>query len=261
MSARDFFAPRPWRRAALALGLAAAAFASCKAAGGGGGGGDEASAPGPELSCGEPRAYFVDKVWKPLLSQQCVGCHTSEGQARNTRLVLTPSDEPAALDANFEATKALALATEAAGGESLLTLKPTGRARGGHTGGALVGEGGPLYGQLETFAKLVRGERVSCVDESTCPPDAPGPRALRRLSRWEYDRTVGDLFGIASSRASSFVDDALANGFDNNARVTLVAGALAAQLSAAADEIAEEVGAPAKLAALLPCAAAAKGED
>ncbi len=251
---------RAFRRATLALVFAAAgaaAFASCKA---GGDGSDGAGTPEAGQSCGEPRAYFVDKVWKPLLSQQCIGCHTSEGQARNTRLVLTPSDDPAALDANFEATKALALASDAEGGEPLLTLKPTGRARGGHTGGALLSEGGPLIGQLETFAKLVRGERVSCVDEASCPSDAPGPRALRRLSRWEYDRTVGDLFGIVSTRATSFVDDALANGFDNNAQATRVAGALASQLAGAADEIAEEVGAPAKLAALLPCSASSKGE-
>ncbi|HEU4407516.1 MAG TPA: DUF1592 domain-containing protein [Polyangiaceae bacterium] len=155
-----------------------------------------------------------------------------------------PSDDPAAADANFEAAKALAFATEAGGGEPLLALKPTGRARGGHSGGAPLGQGGALFDQLATFAKLARGERASCVDEARCAPDAPGPRALRRLSRWEYDRTVADLFGVASARAASFVDDPLENGFDNNARATLVAGALASQLAAADDEIAEELGAP-----------------
>jgi uncharacterized protein DUF1592/uncharacterized protein DUF1588/uncharacterized protein DUF1595/uncharacterized protein DUF1587/uncharacterized protein DUF1585/cellulose binding protein with CBM2 domain len=246
--------------ALAAVALAAFAAPSCKGMGIGDDDDGEGGGADPDRSCGEPREFFAQKVWKPLLSQQCVGCHTSEGQARNTRLVLTPSDDAAALDANFEVAKALALASEAEGGEPLLTLKPTGRARSGHTGGALLGEGGALFDQLSTFAKLVRGERVSCVNEESCPADAPGPRALRRLSRWEYDRTVSDLFGIASARATSFVDDPLENGFDNNARVTLVSGTLAAQLAAAADEIAEEVGVPAKLAALLPCAAADKSE-
>lgn len=254
----------PWRRgapAALALALALAALAApaCRALGGGGGGsGDD----GPEanLSCGDPREFFATKVWKPLLSQQCIGCHTSEGPARNTRLVLTPSDDPAALEANFEATKAVALASEAEGGEPLLTLKPTGRAQAGHTGGALLGQGGALFDQLSTFAKLVRGERVSCVDEASCPTNAPGPRALRRLSRWEYDRTVSDLFGITSSRAASFVDDALTNGFDNNARATLVSGTLAGQIAGAADDLAAEVTAPQKLAQLAPCSSSDRSE-
>merc|ERR1712025_1096636 len=38
--------------------------------------------------CDEELVWFETHLWQPLLSVQCVGCHSSEGPARNTRLVL-----------------------------------------------------------------------------------------------------------------------------------------------------------------------------
>lgn len=46
---------------------------------------------------------------------------------------------------------------------------------------------------------------------------AAHPARLRRLSRYEYERTVGDLFGIHYRVPEDFPEDPTHAGFDNNA--------------------------------------------
>ncbi|MFT7619196.1 MAG: hypothetical protein ACI97A_002846 [Planctomycetota bacterium] len=46
-------------------------------------------------------------------------------------------------------------------------------------------------------------------------PDDPGRVVMRRLSRYEYDRTIGDLFGVTTELSAAFPADELLHGFDN----------------------------------------------
>ncbi len=81
------------------------------------------------------------------------------------------------------------------------------------------------------------------------------PTPLRRLTRFEYDNTVRDLFGITSSPADAFPADEISDGFSNNALVLTVSSLHAERYLDAAEAIAAE--AVGNLTNLLPCAAAA----
>lgn len=80
-------------------------------------------------------------------------------------------------------------------------------------------------------------------------PAPLGAPVLRRLTRKEYDATVGDLLGLASKWGDSLPADAVVNGFDNDASALRVSGLFADKARVAAEEIA----AAANLDALLPC--------
>lgn len=73
----------------------------------------------------------------------------------------------------------------------------------------------------------------------SCAP-APDRVGLQRLTRAEYNRTVGDLFGVTSAPADAFPPDSATNGFDNNAASLTVSPQLAALLFDAAETIAAE---------------------
>ncbi len=67
----------------------------------------------------------------------------------------------------------------------------------------------------ETEQKLIAWleEALSWVDP-TKPAD-PGKVTVRRLNKDEYNRTIGDLFGITLTPADDFPDDDVGYGFDN----------------------------------------------
>ena len=84
-----------------------------------------------------------------------------------------------------------------------------------------------------------------------CSALSPGPAPVRRLTRQEYDNTVLDLLGDASSPAQDFVGDAVIDGFDNAAAGASTSRLLVEQYEAAADELAAT--AVADLTGLLGC--------
>lgn len=78
------------------------------------------------------------------------------------------------------------------------------------------------------------------------PPIAPdacgvGDKALHRLNRFEYDRTVHDLTGLDLRLADGFPADDSGYGFDNNADVLATAPLLVEKYEAAARTVAEAV--------------------
>lgn len=167
--------------------------------------------------CPDDLAYFEANLWEPILSKKCAVCHSSDGLARGSQLVLRPSSEPGALEANFEAIKAIAASVVE--GESTLLLRPSGRHPSGHTGGAIIPFQGPEFKTLETFVSRVTQGKNCDAPIATCNEVKPGARMLRRLSRHEYDATIKDLFGFESKWGASFTADTVVNGFDNNAAV------------------------------------------
>jgi hypothetical protein len=237
------------------LAGAAALAASAAACGGGGGGessGGGGGGGGQSAGCPDDLAFFEANVYKPILAQKCAVCHGDGGLAQGTRMVLRPATETGYLEKNFAMVKALAAATE--GDTSLLLLKPSARAAGGHAGGKVVPFDSPEYHTLQTFVARVTEGKECDSGVKSCATPAPGPRILRRLSRSEYDATIHDLFNIESAWGASFTSDIVVNGFDNNAAALRVSPLLADQTRKAAEAIARAVvAAPGQN---LPCDAA-----
>ena len=71
--------------------------------------------------------YYTGLI-EPVLQQNCVACHSSEGIASTTRMIL--SDD---IDSNFEVVSALAEVMEDE--QYLLLTKPTNTHSNGHSGG------------------------------------------------------------------------------------------------------------------------------
>lgn len=85
----------------------------------------------------------------------------------------------------------------------------------------------------------------------------PGPSALRRLTRDEYDATVRDLLGDDSRPASSFPPDEDGLGFEVGATVSPL---LAGRYMRAAEDVAARAVRE-RLDALVPCDPRASGEE
>jgi len=86
-----------------------------------------------------------------------------------------------------------------------------------------------------------------------------GPAPLRRLTRLEYDNTVGDLLSDTSRPARGFAPDNEVLGFDNNARALEVSRLLGEQYMEAAEALAAT--AITNTSALLGCNPSDVGED
>ncbi len=83
----------------------------------------------------------------------------------------------------------------------------------------------------------------------------PGRAPLRRLTRFEYNRTVRDLLGDTTDPAFSLPSEDVGNGFGNDADTLSVSSLLAEQWSTVAEGIAQRATAtPEALAKLAPCA-------
>ena len=90
--------------------------------------------------------------------------------------------------------------------------------------------------------------------------EAAAPAPLRRLTRFEYNNTVRDLLGDASSPASALPAEESGNGFGNDAASQSVSSLLAEQYAAVAEGIAARATqSPASLGRLAPCATSAAG--
>ncbi|WP_437998458.1 DUF1592 domain-containing protein [Sorangium sp. So ce185] len=237
---------------ALLLSCAAlgAAGAGCNGMFGGGdetNGGDDTGSL--DSGCADNIEFFKANLWDPIMSSKCTVCHTASGLAKGTRMVFDTSGTDEALQANFEAVRAMA-ALEV-NGESTLLLRPSGRHPDGHAGGALIPFQSEEYQSFEKFVNRVNlGE--GCEDQPTaCEPNmVSGRRVLRRLSRVEFDRTVADLLGVDTT-GYILPTDANVEGFDNNADALLYAGADVQLMRDAAEDIAAKVAAAP--GSLVPC--------
>ena len=123
------------------------------------------------------------------------------------------------------------------GSTSLILLKPTGLHPNGHTGGVLVQPDSAEYAALEHFVDLLNGDKDPCdpIGESaSCDEVQPGPRQLRRLTRFEYDRTISEIFGFESTYGSAFTPEVVVHAFDNNGSAVTVDSLFADQVRKAA---------------------------
>jgi len=214
----------------------------------------DGGAVGPAVGCPDDEQYFLDKIW-PTLSVQCIGCHSSDGLAKTSRLVLTRADDKATERRNFETVRNVAL--EKQGSTSILVLRPSGKYPTGHPGGAILTEGSATFADFATFSERVASDGSRCGNDTPQPcgqgANLLGPRQLRRLTRLEYDNTIRDLFQIDSAWGASFPPDDVVEGFDGNAAALRVGPLLADKYAGAAEEIA--TAAARDLVKLAPCAA------
>ena len=101
------------------------------------------------------------------------------------------------------------------------------------------------------------GHADGCAEASAdCrAPAAPTRAPLRRLTRFEYNNTVRDLFGDDTQPASMLPTEPIGNGFGNDADALSVSSLLAEQYGLVAEQVAERATAsPEVLARLAPCA-------
>ncbi len=86
------------------------------------------------------------------------------------------------------------------------------------------------------------------------------PTPLRRLTRFEYNNTVRDLFGTTTTPADAFPpDEEVTDGFSNNALVLTVSSLHVEKYVEAAEALAAE--ATSNLSTLVQCDTAAAGEE
>lgn len=125
------------------------------------------------------------------------------------------------------------------------------------SGAACIGVVGDGGGETEPPA----GEEGPPAEPLSCVPDAirPGPSPIRRMTRFEYDNTVRDLFGDTTHPASAFPAEEEALGFDNNAFALVTSSTLAEKYMLAAEGISERATDP--LSKNVPCDPATVGED
>jgi len=107
--------------------------------------------------CTSTDQFFAEKVWAPMVSQNCLQCHNPTGAANATQFVLRASSEAGYLEANLNVIKSVAELEK--NGTSLILLKPTGGIA--HEGGKVLEEGTPEYENLAQLVQMLK-EGNSC---------------------------------------------------------------------------------------------------
>ncbi|MEW5848679.1 MAG: DUF1592 domain-containing protein [Myxococcota bacterium] len=104
--------------------------------------------------------FFAQKIWAPILSQNCMQCHNAQGAAKDTDLVLVSSSQTGYLQINYETLKNVA-ALEI-DGVSLVLLKPT--AEVSHGGGQRMEKDSAEYNALKEQVERFKVP-VECADD------------------------------------------------------------------------------------------------
>lgn len=101
--------------------------------------------------------FFLRELWGPVLSV-CAGCHSPQGAARHSDLVLTPETQTGFIPINLALLEDLSQIEIA--GEPILLVKPTGGAD--HEGGAQIVEGDSSYRTLAEMVRRLRAPAQGC---------------------------------------------------------------------------------------------------
>ncbi|MFT5431863.1 MAG: hypothetical protein ACI9OJ_002561 [Myxococcota bacterium] len=123
--------------------------------------------------------YFQREVSLPLLEKRCVACHTADGLAKHSKLVLASNSESNYLKRNFDAMREIA--SYQYEGDSLLLLKPTNRIA--HGGGEQFAVGSADYNAI---AGLL--ERFSA--PNSCTPISGDAKLIERVDLYDLPETL-----------------------------------------------------------------------
>ncbi|WP_437787339.1 DUF1588 domain-containing protein [Sorangium sp. So ce1097] len=142
--------------------------------------GCSSEADGP---CISDEQFFAEKVWVPILSTKCIGCHNPQGQAAASKLILAGSSEAGFLDKNLATFKSLA-GLELSG-ESYVLLKPTKTID--HGGGHVISVDGPDYEALREMVDRTKSPSSCETDVNASFADVvmSGPQETLRMASLE----------------------------------------------------------------------------
>lgn len=108
-------------------------------------------------TCTPDDRFFLREVWAPVLEGQCAACHSNQGLAKDSDLILYNAGWGNYLEANMKVMKTLARTR--LDGESVLLLKATGKMA--HGGGQLMAEGDQSFQRLQAFITRAESD-TSC---------------------------------------------------------------------------------------------------
>lgn len=118
-------------------------------------------------ACVDNATYFKEEIWVPILSQNCIQCHTTTGAAKDSDFILVTSDwGPDWLERNMEVVEEIAKRTYE--GESWLVLKPTNTIE--HGGGERISVGSEEYERFKTLIERIE-DPVVCEDDGAAEAD------------------------------------------------------------------------------------------
>lgn len=180
--------------------------------------GDPPAPPGPLAPPGPPRSPARAPAWAQVgpafLARWCATCHAGEKPEAGLDLGALALDPP-----RLEVlTRLLEVRQRVVAAE----MPPAGGER-------------PTADEVRGFVAALDG--VLTAGDAALPPD-PGRVLVRRLSRFEYGRTVKHLLALDYEAGAAFPADDLAYGFDNVGDVLSVSPLLLEKYADAAAEIA-----------------------
>ena len=153
---------------------------------------------------------------RTAFASSCVECHSGERPKAGLELTGDP--------------------LEVAGAEPELWLELIDRVE--------LGEMPPARGESPAgLPQDARTALVAALHELAGPPEPPRAATLRRLTRFEFERCVEDLFGLRIDTSATFPADAAAYGFDTVGDVMFLTDVVVEKYFDVAQEVLERVAA------------------
>jgi len=112
-------------------------------------------------ACVDTNLFFKEKIWTPVLSKKCIGCHNPTGVAGNTDLVLQMSDYPGYLEVNQQTLANVARLE--IDGMPLLLAKPSAKVE--HGGGLQLPEDSEEHALLAEMIERLQAP-IYCENDS-----------------------------------------------------------------------------------------------
>lgn len=140
-------------------------------------------------SCVDTDKFFKEKIWAPVLSKKCIGCHNPTGVAGQTDLVLQMSDYPGYLEVNQQTVQNVSRLE--IDGMPLMLAKPS----------AMVDHGGGLQMEAETEEYRLLGEMVErFAAPSQCRDDASIDKFFDGIVELDEARTLRKATFLLANR-------------------------------------------------------------
>jgi len=175
---------------------------------------EERPPPAPPGAAPAPAdlARRLDRDVRPILARRCFECHGGGEAEGGVALDRFPDLESVTSERQLWRRVSQALRDEA--------MPPDDR---------------PAPSAAERAAVVAWIDDALASDCGAGPQD-PGRTTVRRLNRFEYDRTLTDLLGVEVRAAERFPEDDRGHGFDNNADVLTISPLLVEKLLQAAEK-------------------------
>lgn len=200
---------------------------------------------------------FQSSLYPVLKEAGCPACHNANGVASATRLHF-PDARASPEQIEAFGRSLVSLVDRDHPEKSLLLNKPTMRLP--HTGGLRIKPGTPeeatLKSWIQTLVALSGDDlaRALAYNDEKQAAGAPRPVAeLRRLTHSQYNNTVRDLLGDASSPANQFPAEDYVNGFRNQYDAQNLSPILIEAYSTAAEKLARAAFRNGDSRHLVPC--------